>query len=383
MKALLHGWARSTGVRVVGPVVLADLALLGWAGLNGPVLACAVLLLAASVWSARALALAQAARERALAQHLAQLADWGHQVLPVWANHLESSRDQMAVAVTALSDRFGHIVDQLDQTLRDARQASGVATDQDASAVSERSQQALAGLVQAQQQATRVLQTMLDQVQGLSAFTGELQEMADSVARIAQQTNLLALNAAIEAARAGEHGRGFAVVAKEFHTLSLRSGQAGQHMGEKVHTINAAIVQTCEAVRAAVQTETQSQSDSEQTIAQVLADLRAQSDAAGAAQDALQTESLTLQAQVSDALVQLQFQDRVSQIMGQVLKSLGAVPGLFDALAQDYAQNGQLAPLDAQAFLAALKSSYVMQDQHVLHAGGSVSQPQGGDISFF
>jgi len=225
---------------------------------------------------------------------------------------------------------------------------------------------------------------MLGKVQALDCFTVALQDMAFDVARIAQQTNLLALNAAIEAARAGELGRGFAVVAKEFRMLSNQSGESGKKIAQTVKTINAAILDTCATVREAVTVESQSLDTAHATIDQVMADFRKITEAFQSSSDLLQGESMSIQSEVNQALVEMQFQDRVSQILTQVIGNIGRLPEVLQAQQQAHAQSGQLQSHDPQDMLDEMKKSYVMADQHVIHEGGQVRASTAvTDISFF
>ncbi|MBK9443182.1 MAG: chemotaxis protein [Comamonadaceae bacterium] len=320
-----------------------------------------------------------------VADYLVGQAEFAQEVVPVWNGHIESSREQMEAAINQLSDRFGGIVDKLDVTLRTATQETDTFKGEgtDLGAIFNKSQQDLGALIAVQKSAMANMEAMLVKVQGLDRFIAELQEMASDVARIAQQTNLLALNAAIEAARAGDLGRGFAVVAKEFRMLSNQSGETGRKIAEKVKIISAAIVDTCTVVRESVAAEDNTLETAHGTIDQVLADFKNITDAFQRSGTLLQDESVSIQSEINNALVQLQFQDRVSQIMTQVIKNIQRLPEVLQQQRDQFTQDSQLLPLDAQDMLVEMKKTYVMADQHVIHEGGKVQHSNATDISFF
>ncbi|PLV57125.1 methyl-accepting chemotaxis protein [Thermotoga sp. SG1] len=64
-----------------------------------------------------------------------------------------------------------------------------------------------------------------------------IEELVQSIMKIARETNILALNATIEAARAGEAGRGFAVVASEVQNLSNETNRVTKQIEIKTREI--------------------------------------------------------------------------------------------------------------------------------------------------
>jgi methyl-accepting chemotaxis protein len=345
----------------------------------------ALVVLLVGVWLGYRNAAAHQAIQLSIEDFLAAQAVFGEELVPVWKNHIESSRVQMEVAVNALSERFGGIVDKLDASVHSAAQETDSLENSSDGLVSvfARSEEKLEALIATQNSAMEGMEAMLVKVQGLDRFIVELHDMAADVARIAQQTNLLALNAAIEAARAGELGRGFAVVAKEFRMLSNQSGEMGKRIAEKVKIISAAITETCTLVRESVAKEDGSIDSAHDTIVAVLADLKAIVDAFQRSSTLLKDESYGIQNEVNQALVQLQFQDRLSQIMTQIIKNMDQLPLAMQKQLSCYAEQRVLQAADAQELLAELKKTYVMADQHVIHEGGTVTQKSTTEISFF
>ena len=87
------------------------------------------------------------------------------------------------------------------------------------------------------QESGEKLQELVESVNKISEFVGDITSIAD-------QTNLLALNAAIEAARAGEAGRGFAVVAESVRKLAEESSRAAENVRTLIETLQTSAKET-------------------------------------------------------------------------------------------------------------------------------------------
>jgi methyl-accepting chemotaxis protein len=331
---------------------------------------------------------AKALQNEDLANYMAGRQRFGEAIVPVWSGQIETSRQQMESAVSALSQRFSGIVDKLDDAVRttSAATASIDEADRGLLAVFNRSERELAGLITCLETAMGSKVEMLHKVQGLDKFVKELQQMAADVANIAWQTNLLAINAAIEAAHAGENGRGFGVLAQEVRKLSALSGDTGKRMTEKVELVGAAIAQARHAAEATAKEDDRAMADSQGTISSVLGELRSVTEALAASTGVLRDGSEDIKAEISHALVQLQFQDRVSQIMTHVKHNIERLPDVLNEHRQQFEQGGQLQPLDASALLAELEKTYAMKEERAVHKAGNATvaaAPDETEVTFF
>jgi methyl-accepting chemotaxis protein len=340
-------------------------------------LSAAILLAGAGVALVRAAATAPADNQGQAQDDPARRHAFSVDIADVWTSHIDASREQMESAVVALVERFSGIVMRLEQALN----ASGAARSGDGGDIVDvfaASETELRSLLDMLAAAAASKQSMLQKIEGLQEVTAHLQKMAADVASIAWQTNLLALNAAIEAARAGEAGRGFAVVANEVRMLSNRSADAGKHIAEQVGRISAAIDTTCRAAGESMRDETRAVQASEQKIGAVLGSLRGVTESLVTSSDLLQRESAGIQGEVAQALVQLQFQDRVSQILSHVRDNIARLPSWLDE------QGAHAGALDARTLLAELESTYAMAEERTLHKSSTRPVPQQAEeITFF
>ena len=348
----------------------------GWAAV-----ASAALLLTLGCVAARANARIFEQQRDALLACIGGQRSFGERVLPVWAGHIETSRRQMEEAVAALTLRFSGIVEQLGRNTEMSVLAADSAGGPGLVAVLAQGQRELGDVVASMRSAMDSKQHLLAKVAELAQFTQELRAMAEDVARIAQQTNLLALNATIEAARAGEHGRSFSVVAQEVRTLSQRSGGTGRDIARKVALISAAIEATCEAAGQSLAVDDASTRSSQAAIDAVLDRFRASTDTLARRAEALKASRDYLQGEIGEALVHLQFQDRIGQIMSHVVANIQRVPSLLASARPSHA--GAPPQVDAQALLAELEASYAMADERDAHSGGGAAAPASSAVTFF
>ncbi len=143
---------------------------------------------------------------------------------------------RVAMAATQASSAISQVSDGSNIQLNALKQ-SATSLDQSTAAIAEVAQSTQLASEQAKKAAKLVtdgigqMGTMVEVVSAISQNSGQINQIAGAISRIANQTNMLSLNAAIEAARAGEHGKGFAVVAEEVRKLAENSGRLAEEIG--------------------------------------------------------------------------------------------------------------------------------------------------------
>jgi len=300
------------------------------------------------------------------------------QVIPLWRGHTSLGNQQITEAVTDLAIRFSSMGSNLQQSLTAQR------NEDNERASLRQAETSLRSILEQLRQAVAQRDELRRNITELKQLSGELQSMAEAVSFIAGQTNLLALNAAIEAARAGEAGRGFAVVADEVRKLSQQSDRTGKQIGQSVDAMLKTMGTTFEQAEQVSQEELKLTEEIGVSVNHVIETYRQFTAKLDAKHEQVEGVGKQILGEIEQIQVGLQFQDRVSQILGHVLLDMQKLEDtLNQALNTDDATRAR-AP-DSGRWLADLQSTYTTQEQHTLHHGapGEAQSAASSDVTFF
>jgi methyl-accepting chemotaxis protein len=286
-------------------------------------------------------------------------------IVPIWVRNLESARVLAQQAIEGLGSRFASITNELETAVSASEQSTGggAANQGNLIGMLTESRADLQSIVADLQSAVRAKSGMLDDISQLSSMTSELQARAADVSNVAKQTTLLALNAAIEAARAGESAKGFAVVAQEVRALSRLSGDAARNIADKVEAASRAIGRTIASAKEYAAQDAETISRAEAAIASVVG--RFQTSTSGVTTSArdLQTRGREIRNQIQLLIVDLQFQDRMNQILQQVTQDM-------EKLENGVRTEGRSFSRDVQDWVAEMQRTYPNADENGTHDGG-------------
>ncbi|MEY4640302.1 MAG: hypothetical protein RLZZ227_296 [Pseudomonadota bacterium] len=310
---------------------------------------------------------AQYTQDEEIRGFLSSLTNIESEVARIWIKQIETGRLHSEEAIVELADRFSAIVRNLEDAAKAAHTGASRQDSKSVMSVLQRGETKLHAVVTSLEAAMGNRDVLVTQVGDLVSFIHDLNEMAFSVASLADQINMVALNAAIEAARAGESGRGFAVVAAEVRTLSKKSGETGRRISDTVKVISSAISGAVDKAEAFASEDSRRVESAEKDINGVLKDFRQLTDYLEASAEGLRRSNIGIKQAIEDSLLHLQFQDRVSQILSHVRENIGLFPAFIEKSVQTYLDEGRLEAIDWSALMEELQGSYATHEEHMNH----------------
>jgi methyl-accepting chemotaxis protein len=293
------------------------------------------------------------------------------QAVPIWAKQVESARRQTEEAIISLSQRFEGIVNRLDSALGTGDESGAIEAD---AAEGERH---LAQVIEALKLIQQSRDALAEDIRALVKHTEELRKMSSDVESIAFQTNMLALNAAIEAAHAGAAGKGFAVVAHEVRALSEAARTTGKRITGTVGLISNSLLEIGAKNEKVSSRDQQAVADSQEHIRTVLERFNQRTTSLAAAAQQSQQAGEAIKGEVCESLVQLQFQDRVGQILQNVVSSMDQV----EQLPVESGHSG--ADEQIRGHMESMARTYTTDEQRQLHRGLDAQAAVPQEVTFF
>ncbi len=298
------------------------------------------------------------------------------EALPILARQIQTSRQQTMEAIESLSARFSRIVERLDGALGRHRAHSQA---EDFQTYASRGERDLLVVIQALKAIQDSRNALSEEIRALASHTEELRKMCTDVESIAFQTNILALNAAIQAAHAGQAGKAFAVIAQEVRALSTAARGTGKRITTQVANIGAALTRIGTTNEEMTSRDQKAVEESTQHIRSVLSRLTHSAERLTGLAQRSNEDSAGIRDEIGESIVQLQFQDRVSQILGQVIDSMQQLSVLCGAAAP----GTQDAHEQAKDYVQRMTRSYTTDEQRRNHQGVTPAAVAPQAVTFF
>lgn len=261
-------------------------------------------------------------------------------LLPMWSDSIERSISEAEEGTTALTMRFKSMIRLLDEAMHSSSESVSQIIGGDGVTISlyEDSKKSFKEELKLIKREQITVKNMIREFSTLSGDIRELSEMASGIERIAEKTRLLALNAAIEASRSGEAGKGFAVVAEGVSNLSETSAKTSKDMSNKIRQVTESMGAILEYSDDASRQSIAASRGTKETLRSTLKRLEQLETTTINLQDLMRQESDELRKEVSEVIVFMQFSDRISQILRQVLAHMKDLTSHMGSLEDDLSQ---------------------------------------------
>ena len=122
-----------------------------------------------------------------------------------------------------------------------------------------------------------------------------------------------------------------------------------------------------------VQQDRESVARSNETIEKVMSRFKGVTTSLTASSMSMQKTGENIRGEISDMLVSLQFQDRVTQILEHVMQQMGRLEATIGG--QD--------PADLESWLSAMEASYTTNEERVTHGAADDTASANSSITFF
>jgi len=317
-----------------------------------------------------------------------------------FSSHFDTTRGELKRAQQIFSEAIAHLVDSFHSMSAQAQRqqelgmsvvgqyGGGEGSASDFETFTRRTSETLGSFVNSVVENSKLAMELVEMTDRIANEMRQILGMLGEIDGISKQTNLLALNAAIEAARAGEAGRGFAVVADEVRDLSGRTAHFSQQIRSLMQNMQAAIGETESAINKMAAQDMTFALKSKQDVEQAMQNVEEMNRNTSQAVSELNQIAAVMESSVNQAVVSLQFQDMVTQLLGhagnrlsELQSTIAEIGGAANLLATERIGPEQMSRLQTQlaAAAAALESIRHVAESNPVKQEGFAS----GEVDLF
>jgi len=300
-------------------------------------------------------------------------------ILPVIRTQLTETSSHVEDAVVKVCANFTGIATRARETVSEtSKLLEGAASADDASVESsiDASRRTISGLLDRMERAAKLSAMAVARMEEVSLTVVGIEELLAQVERIAFTNKVVALNAKIEAVHVGALGSGFEVVADEISRQAERSSGLAGNISERIQTMRARVDGAVGELREFLAEDRaeldQSRAEAESALNILWAlHQRSRESLAHSVR-----ENATLADEIAEAIVGLQFQDRVKQRVAHVIEALETA---------EQALAGRTESLPQAGLLAGVEAAYTMESERSAHqrAAGTASKTQDMEVELF
>jgi len=317
-----------------------------------------------------------------------------------FSSHFDTTRGELGRAQQIFSEAIAHLVDSFHSMSAQAQRqqelgmsvvgqyGGGEGSASDFETFTRQTSETLGSFVNSVVENSKLAMELVEMTDRIANEMRQILGMLGEIDGISKQTNLLALNAAIEAARAGEAGRGFAVVADEVRDLSGRTSHFSQQIRSLMQNMQAAIGETESAINKMAAQDMTFALKSKQDVEQAMQNVEEMNRNTSHAVSELNQIAAVMESSVNQAVVSLQFQDMVTQLLGhagnrlsELQSTIAEIGRAANLLATERIGPEQMSRLQTQltAAAAALESIRHAAESNPVKQEGFAS----GDVDLF
>jgi len=209
---------------------------------------------------------------------------------------------------------------------------------------------------------TQKMKSVESLMKSIEGFVGSINDIAD-------RTNMLAIRTSIEAAKAGEAGGGFAVIGSDIQKLSKNSMDIAEQITSTIQETSAAVSSSVQEYGEKIDSAVEKLEKSGGVHSELIEKLTPQIDNLTDVVNTSRDLSSSVHGHVDEMARQLQYQDRIQQIISHLIQFLEEMGTEAAKTACSYVEKGAEEQEEMQRYIVEKAAKYFSTDEEFAEFG--------------